>query len=101
MYLARRGGNVVLNALKRIFGKSHEGPAAVSPAEAEIRLKALKAQLAKNKAEAKRLSSAVEKNPTLSAEQKASHKQRLRQLEADRKPIVAEMKVLHKRLPKK
>lgn len=92
---------MVLNAIRRIFGRSHEGPAAVSPEQADIRLKALKAKLAKNKSEAKRLSSQVEKSPLLKPETKAAHKARLAELEGERKDIVREMKILRKRLPKK
>lgn len=92
---------MVLNALRRIFGKSHEGPAAVSPDQAEIRLKALKGQLTRNKSESKRLSSEVEKARHMSPEQKTAHKTRLRELEAERKDVVREMKALHKRIPKK
>ncbi|HEX2022987.1 MAG TPA: hypothetical protein VHH36_09740 [Candidatus Thermoplasmatota archaeon] len=92
---------MVFRAIRRIFGKSHEGPAGVSPDQAEIRLKALKARLAKNKSEAKRLYSEVEKTKNLSPERKAEAKTRLKALETDRKEILAEMKALHRRLPKR
>lgn len=101
MYRRRAAAPVVLNALRRIFGRSHAGPAAVSPEQADIRLKSLKAKLVKNKGEAKRLSSLVEKQATLKPETKAQHKARLVELERERKDIVREMKGLHKRLPKK
>lgn len=92
---------MVFKAIRRIFGSSHEGPASVSPEQAEIRLKALKARLAKNKSEAKRRSSEVEKVKHLAPETKAEHKARLKALEDEKKEIVREMKALHKRLPKK
>lgn len=92
---------MVIRHIKRLFGKSHEGPAGVSPDQAELRLKALKARLAKNKSEAKRISSEVEKAKHLAPDKRAEHKARLRELETDRKEILAEMKGLHKRLPKK
>ena len=101
MYVARTPAPVVLNALRRIFGKSHEGPAGVSPEQAEIRLKALKGQLTRNKSESKRLSSEVEKARHMTPEQKATHKARLKELETERKEYVREMKALHKRIPKK
>lgn len=90
----------MFRAIKRLFGGSHEGPAGVSPEQAEIRLKALKARLAKNKGEAKRVYSEIEKSKTITPERKAEGKARLRELETERKDIVKEMKGLHKRLPK-
>lgn len=100
----RRGGRarpVVFRAIRRIFGKSHEGPAAVSPDEAEIRLKALKGRLTKNKNEAKRVHTEIEKSRTMTPERKAEAKARLKELESERKEILAEMKSLHRRLPKR
>lgn len=91
---------VVLDRIRRLFG-GHEGPSNVSPEQAEIRLKALKGQLQKNKGEAKRLHTEVERQKHLAPEQKASHKARLRELDAERKTILRQMKALHKRLPKK
>ena len=91
----------VLKAIKRLFGSGHQGPAGVSPEQAEIRLKALKARLAKNKSEAKRVYSEIEKTKNLSPDRKAEGKARLKELETERKDIVREMKGLHKRLPKK
>ena len=91
---------MVFRAIKRLFGGSHEGPAGVSPEQAELRLKALKARLAKNKSEAKRVYSEVEKAKNLSPERKAEGKARLKELEAERKDIVRDMKGLHRRLPK-
>jgi hypothetical protein len=91
---------VVIRAIKRLFG-GHAGPSNVSPEQAEIRLKALKGQLTRNKTEAKRLFTEVERAKHLSPETKASHKARLKELEAEKKTIVREMKALHKRLPKK
>ena len=92
---------MVLRALKRLFGGSHEGPAAVSPEQAELRLKGLKARVVKNKNEAKRLSSAVNLGKNVTADKKADTKTRLKELEAERKELLREMKALHKRLPKK
>jgi hypothetical protein len=91
----------VFRVFKRLFGSGHEGPAAVSPEQAEIRLKALKAKLAKNKSEAKRVYSEIEKTKNLSPDRKAEGKARLKELEAERKDLVREMKALHKRLPKR
>ena len=92
---------MVLRAIKRFFGKSHEGPAGMSPEQAEIRLKGLKAQLVKNKSEAKRLSSTNELSKNLTADKKADGKARLKALDVERKEIVRDMKALHKRIPKK
>lgn len=92
---------MVLHRIKRLFGGGHAGPAAVSPEDAERQLKALKARLVKNKSEAKRLFSQTEKVKTLGAEQKAANKQRLRELESEKKDILRDMKALQKRLPKK
>jgi hypothetical protein len=91
---------VVIRAIKRLFG-GHEGPSSVSPEQAEIRLKGLKAKLVKNKSETKRLTSEVNKAKHLSADQKATHKARLKELETERKDLTREMKSLHKRIPKK
>jgi hypothetical protein len=91
---------VVIRAIKRLFGGS-EGPAGMSPEQAEIRLKGLKAQLTKNKSEAKRLSSESNLAKNLSAEKKAANKARLKELESERKDVLREMKALQKRLPKK
>lgn len=92
---------MVLDRIRRIFGRSHTGPATVSPEQAELRLKALKARLAKNKSEAKRLFSQTEKSPNVTPEKKAENKARLKQLETERKEYLAEMKALRRRLPKK
>ena len=92
---------MVFKAIRRVFGRSHEGPAKVSPEQAEIRLKALKARLAKNKSEAKRLSSENEKVKALAPDKKAANKARLKELEDERKEILREMKGLRKRLPSK
>lgn len=92
---------VVLHRLRRFFTRAHEGPAGVPPEQAEIRLKSLKGQLVKNKNEAKRLASEVNKAKHLDAGTKAAHKERLKLLETERKDIVREMKALHRRLPKK
>lgn len=92
---------MVLNRIKRLFGGGHAGPAAVSPEQAESRLKGLKGRLMKNKSEAKRLFSETEKAKHISPEQKAEHKARLRELEAEKKEILRDMKGLQKRLPKK
>lgn len=92
---------MVIRHIKRLFGGSHEGPATTSPEQAELRLKAVKARVAKNKSEAKRLSSEVEKAKHLDPATKAAHKARLKVLEDERKEMVREMKALHKRLPKK
>lgn len=91
--------SVVLKAFKRMFSRSKEG-SSVSANEAELRLKALKARLAKNKSEAKRVYSELEKTKNLSADRKAEGKARLRALEAERKDIVSEMKGMRRRLPK-
>lgn len=92
---------MVLHRIKRLFGRGHEGPAGVSPEEAEVRLKGLKGRLMKNKTEAKRLFSEVEKAKNLSPDVKASHKARLKELEREKKDILADMKSLQRRLPKK
>lgn len=92
---------MVFRHLRKLFGRSHEGPAGVPPEQAEIRLKALKGRLTRNKSEAKRLSSATEKQKTMTPEKKAENKARLKELEAERKEVLTEMKALHKRLPKK
>ena len=73
----------------------------VSPEQAEMRLKALKGQLAKNKSEAKRLFSEVEKSKHMSAEQKAEHKARLKELDAEKSDLLKEMKAMQRRLPKR
>lgn len=91
---------MVLHRLRRLFG-GHTGPASVSPEEAEIRLKALKGRLAKNKSEAKRLFSEVEKAKNLDPAVKAQHKARLKELDAEKKEILSDMKGLQKRLPRK
>lgn len=91
---------VVFRAIKRLFGGSHEGPAGISPEQAELRLKALKARLAKNKSEAKRVYSEVEKSKAMTPERRAEGKARLKELESDRKDILRDMKALHRRLPK-
>lgn len=91
----------MFRTLKRIFSRGHEGPAGVSPEQAEIRLKALKGRLSKNKGEAKRLYSEVEKTKNLSPERKAEAKARLKALEDERKEILREMKGLQKRVPKR
>lgn len=100
MYRVRVRRPVVIDRIKRLFG-GHQGPSNVSPEQAEIRLKGLKARLVKNKGETKRLSSEVNKAKHLSADQKAKHKSRLKELETERKDLLREMKALHKRLPKK
>jgi len=89
-----------LDAITRLFG-GNRGPVGVTPEQAEIRLKALKGQLMKNKGEAKRLHTEVERAKHLSPEQKTAHKARLRKLESERKEMLREMKALHRRLPKK
>lgn len=91
---------MVIRAIKRLFGGS-EGPAGLSPEQAEVRLKGLKSQLVKNKSEAKRLTSEVNLSKNISADRKAESKDRLKELEAERKEIMREMKALQKRLPKK
>lgn len=91
---------MVIRAIKRLFGGS-EGPAGLSPEQAEIRLKGLKSQLTKNRSEAKRLSSESNLAKNITAEKKAANKARLKELDAERKDIVREMKALQKRLPKK
>lgn len=93
-------GRGVFRAIKRLFG-GHEGPANVSPEQAEIRLKALKARVAKNKSEAKRVYSELEKSKHVTPERKAEGKARLKELEVERKELLREMKGLHRRLPKK
>ena len=90
----------MFRSLKRLFTRGHEGPAGVSPEQAELRLKALKARLSKNKSEAKRIYSEVEKSKNLSPERKAEGKARLKELETERKEMVREMKGLQRRLPK-
>lgn len=97
---ARVAVAVVFRALKRLFG-GHEGPANVSPEQAEIRLKALKGRLAKNKSDAKRLYSETEKTKNLSPERKAENKAKLKVLEDERSDILRDMKGLRKRLPKR
>ena len=92
---------MVVRAIKRLFGKSHEGPAAVSPEQAEIRLKGLKAKVTKNKSEVKRLTSEMNLARNSTPDRKAEVKTRLRELETERKEMLREMKTLHKRLPKK
>lgn len=92
---------MVFHAIKRLFGGSHEGPAGISPEQAELRLKALKARVAKNKSEAKRVYSEIEKTKNLTPERKAEGKARLKELETERKEMLRQMKGLHKRLPKK
>lgn len=96
-----RARRVVLHRIRRLFGAGHQGPAAVSPEEAETRLKGLKGRLMKNKSEAKRLFSEVEKAKNLSTERRVEHKARLKELDAEKKQILSEMKALQKRLPKK
>ena len=91
---------MVFHRIRRLFGRGHEGPAGVSPEQAELRLKALKARLAKNKSEAKRVYSEIEKTKNLAPERKAEGKARLKELETERKEMVREMKALHRRLPK-
>jgi Tfp pilus assembly protein PilN len=91
---------MVIRAIKRLFGGS-EGPAGLSPEQAEIRMKGLKAQLTKNKSEAKRLTSEVNLAKNVTAARKAEVKARVKELETDRKEIVRQMKALQKRLPKK
>lgn len=91
---------VVIRAIKRLFGGS-EGPAGISPEQAEIRMKGLKAQLTKNKSEAKRLTSELNLAKNVGADRKAEAKARLKELEDERKGILKEMKSLQKRLPKK
>jgi hypothetical protein len=90
---------VVFNAIKRLFGGDRA--VGVTPEQAEIRMKALKGQLMKNKGEAKRLYTEVERAKHLSPETKASHKARLKTLDSERKGILREMRSLQKRLPKK
>lgn len=92
---------MVIKSLKRIFGRSHQGPASVSAEQAEVRLKALKGQLARNKSEAKRLFSEVEKSKHMSPEQKAAHRARLKELDREKDGLVKEMKAMQRRLPKK
>lgn len=92
---------MVLHRIKRLFGRGHEGPAGVSPEDAERQLKALKARLAKNKSESKRLFSEVEKSKHLDPDKKAEHKARLKALDVEKKEIVSQMKSLQRRLPKK
>lgn len=94
------GRAVVFRAIKRLFGGSHEGPAGVSPEQAELRIKALKARLSKNKGEAKRVYSEMEHAKSMTPERKAEGKARLKELDHERKDILREMKGLHKRLPK-
>jgi len=91
---------VVIRAIKRLFGGS-EGPAGLSPEQAEIRMKGLKSQVAKNKGEAKRISSELNLAKNVSPERKAEGKARLKELDAERKDLVRQMKALQKRLPKK
>jgi hypothetical protein len=89
---------MVIRTIKRLLGKSDE--AKLSPEAAEMRLKALKAQLTKNKSEAKRLSSANNLAKNLSADKKAESKARLKELDVERKEIVRSMKAVAKRIPK-
>lgn len=91
---------MVFNSIKRLFGGGR-GPVGVTPEQAEIRMKALRGQVTKNKGEAKRLYTEVERAKHLSPETKAAHKARLKELETERKAMLREMKALHKRLPKK
>lgn len=91
---------MVFDSIKRLFG-GDRGPVGVTPEQAEIRMKALKGQVMKNKGEAKRLHTEVERAKHLSPEQKAAHKSRLRELESERKEMLRQMKALHKRIPKK
>ena len=91
---------MVFNSIKRLFGGG-SGPVGITPEQAEIRMKALKGQVMKNKGEAKRLHTEVERAKHLSPETKAAHKARLKELESERKGYIREMKALHKRLPKK
>jgi len=100
-YPPLHSGAVVIRAIRKLFGKSHEGPAGMSPDQAEIRLKGLKAQLTKNKSEAKRLTSDLNLSRNVTADKKAAGKTRLKELDNERKEILREMKALHKRLPKK
>jgi hypothetical protein len=92
---------VVIRAIKRLFGKGHEGPAGMSPEQAEVRLKGLKAQLTKNKSETKRISSSLNLAKNITPDKKAEGKARLKELDVERKEILREMKALHRRLPKK
>jgi hypothetical protein len=91
---------MVIRAIKRLFGGS-EGPAGLSPEQAEIRMKGLKAQLTKNKSETKRLSSELNLAKNLTSDRKAEGKARLKELESERKDVLRQMKALQKRLPKK
>ena len=101
METAPARGGVVLHRIKRLFGRGHQGPASVSPEEAEVRLKGLKGRLMKNKTESKRLFSELERAKHLDPGQKAAHKARLKELDAEKKDILSDMKALQKRLPKK
>lgn len=73
----------------------------VSPDQAEMRLKALKGQLSKNKSEAKRLFSEVEKSKSMDAAQKSAHKSRLKELDREKADIIKEMKAMQRRIPKR
>lgn len=92
---------MVVRAIKRLFGRSHEGPAIVSPEQAELRLKGLKGRVVKNKSETKRLTSELNLGRNVTVERKSAAKARLKVLDAERKELLREMKALHKRLPKK
>lgn len=90
---------LVIDKLRRMLGRGKEG-ASVSAEQAEMRLKALKGQLVKNKSEAKRLFSENEKTKTLSPEKKAANKARLKELDREKADIIKEMKAMQRRIPK-
>lgn len=91
---------MVFDALRRMLSRGKEG-GSVSAEQAEMRLKALKAQLVKNKSEAKRLFSENQKSASISVERKAANKARLKELDREKADILKEMKAMQRRLPKR
>jgi molecular chaperone GrpE (heat shock protein) len=80
--------------VKRIFYRPRLPPMTAS--EAEVRLKGVRAQLARNKGDSKRVASELQKKPNLTAERKRELKARLETLRDERVEIQAEVKAVRR-----
>lgn len=89
---------VLARLMKRLFYRPTLPPMTTS--EAEVRLKGVRAQLARNRGDSKRVASELQKKPNLTAQRKAELKARLEKLRDERVELKAELKAV-RRLTKK
>lgn len=88
------GGRVFARLLKRLTYRPKLP--SMTASEAEVRLKATRAQLARIKGDLKRVASELQKKPNLSAERKAELKERLERLRDERVEVEVERKALRR-----